>query len=52
MPSRQESTAVRKLIRDSVATNAGPADQQLAMRSGLQDLFWACLNSNEFILIH
>ena len=52
MPSRQESTAVRKLIRDSVSANARPADQQLAMRSGLQDLFWACLNSNEFILIH
>lgn len=52
MPSRQESTAVRKLIRNSVSSNARPADQQLAMRSGLQDLFWACLNSNEFILIH
>ena len=52
MPSRQESTAVRKLIRDSAAQNNRPADQQLAMRTGLQDLFWACLNSNEFILIH
>jgi hypothetical protein len=52
MPSRQESIAVRKLIRESVPKNAHPADQQLAMRSGLQDLFWACLNSNEFILIH
>ncbi len=52
MPSRQESTAVRKLIRDSAAKSNRPVDQQLAMRSGLQDLFWACLNSNEFILIH
>jgi hypothetical protein len=52
MPSRQESTAVRKLIRDSASRSKVPADQQLAMRSGLQDLFWACLNSNEFILIH
>ena len=52
MPSRQESTAVRKLIRESVAKSKRPVDQQLAMRSGLQDLFWACLNSNEFILIH
>ncbi len=52
MPSRQESTAVRKLIRDSASASKRPADQQLAMRSGLQDLFWACLNSNEFILIH
>jgi hypothetical protein len=52
MPSRQESTAVRKLIRDSASKSSRPADQQLAMRSGLQDLFWACLNSNEFILIH
>jgi hypothetical protein len=52
MPSRQESTAVRKLIRDSAAKSSRPADQKLAMRTGLQDLFWACLNSNEFILIH
>jgi hypothetical protein len=52
MPSRQESIAVRKLIRESAARSVGPVDQQLAMRSGLQDLFWACLNSNEFILIH
>lgn len=52
MPSRQERTAVRKLIRDSAARSNRAADQQLAMRSGLQDLFWACLNSNEFILIH
>ena len=52
MPSRQESTAVRKLIRESASHSTRPADQQLAMRSGLQDLFWACLNSNEFILIH
>ena len=52
LPSRQETAAVRKLIRDSVSSSARPADQQLAMRSGLQDLFWACLNSNEFILIH
>jgi hypothetical protein len=52
MPSRQESTAVRKLIRDSALWSSRPADQKLAMRTGLQDLFWACLNSNEFILIH
>lgn len=50
-PSRQETTAVRKMIRES-ARSARSADQQLAMRTGLQDLFWACLNSNEFILIH
>ena len=52
MPSRQEITAVRKLIRDSAAKSNRPADQQLGMRAGLQDLLWACLNSNEFILIH
>lgn len=51
-PDREESAAVRRLIRDSVSRNARPAEQQLALRSGLQDLFWACLNSNEFILVH
>lgn len=52
MPSRQESAAVRKLIRESASRSSSPTDKQLAMRSGLQDLFWACLNSNEFILVH
>lgn len=52
LPGREESATVRRLIRDSVSRNARPAEQQLAMRAGLQDLFWACLNSNEFILVH
>ncbi|MDA0284349.1 MAG: DUF1549 domain-containing protein [Planctomycetota bacterium] len=52
MPSRQESAAVRKMIRESAPRSTRLVDQQLAMRSGLQDLMWACLNSNEFILIH
>lgn len=52
LPGREESATVRRLIRDSVSRSVRPADQQLAMRAGLQDLFWACLNSNEFILVH
>lgn len=47
-PSTQETAAVRRLIRD----RAPHMDARSATASSLQDLFWAYLNSNEFILIH
>ncbi len=50
-PTPQELAAVRKLIRDHVGQKRGP-EAQAATTAGLQDLFWAYLNSNEFILIH
>ena len=51
-PSRTELSAVRKLMQDRVAGQPRGVDRTVAVRSSLQDLFWACLNSNEFILIH
>ena len=47
-PSREEVAAVRELIGD----RKGQMDARSATASSLQDLLWAYLNSNEFILIH
>jgi len=47
-PTEKELAAVRKLLsRPSRRANPREARQQV-----LQDMFWAYLNSNEFILIH
>jgi hypothetical protein len=47
-PSSEEIAAVRDLIGD----RARLMDSRSATTSSLQDLLWAYLNSNEFILIH
>ncbi len=47
-PTAHETEAVRQLIVDNSRTQ----NPEQAVSSGLQDLFWAYLNSNEFILIH
>jgi hypothetical protein len=47
-PSSQEVAAVRRMIKDRVPRMT----PRTAMATSLQDLFWAYLNSNEFILIH
>lgn len=47
-----EVAAVRRLIRDDIGRLPRGSDPNSAVRSSLQDLMWACLNSNEFILIH
>jgi len=51
-PSRQEIAAVRGVIREEVTSRPRGSDPALAMQGGMRDFFWACLNSNEFILIH
>lgn len=51
-PSRDELTAVRRLIAENVSDRPAGIDAGTARRSSMQDLFWAYLNSNEFILIH
>jgi len=50
-PTSQEVSAVKKLIREH-AQRAKSNDGSAALTAALQDLFWAYLNSNEFILIH
>lgn len=47
-PTPRELAMVRKMIRQQART--GPRNQVLAQC--LEDVFWAYLNSNEFILIH
>ena len=51
-PSREELTAVRRLIAENVSSRPTGVDAVTARRASMQDLFWAYLNSNEFILIH
>jgi hypothetical protein len=51
-PSRTEAAAVRRLMRDRIARRSAGSDSGIAVRGSLEDYFWACLNSNEFILIH
>ncbi len=51
-PTSKEIAAVRKMLRDQVARRPRGSNSQLAVVTGLQDVFWAYLNSNEFILIH
>lgn len=50
-PSKSELTAVRRMISENVSTRRG-VDAVTARQNSMQDLFWAYLNSNEFILIH
>lgn len=51
-PTAQETAAVRKLIREHTNRRSRGDNPQTAMRDSLEDLFWAYLNSNEFILVH
>lgn len=51
-PSKTETTAVRRLLRERATRRPANGNQADALRGSLQDYFWACLNSNEFILIH
>ncbi|MCA9067737.1 MAG: DUF1553 domain-containing protein, partial [Planctomycetaceae bacterium] len=47
-PTAHELAAARKLIYSRRKTSANPG----ATTEALQDIFWAFLNSNEFILVH
>ena len=53
-PTKNEIAAVRKLLRERAAQlrNQPASARTLAMQEGLQDVFWAYLNSNEFLLVH
>ncbi len=51
-PTASEVSAVRALMRENAAHRPAGADRGTPLSMALQDLFWAYLNSNEFILIH
>lgn len=51
-PTPAEISAVRSLIRENAAHRSASVDRGTPLSMALQDLFWAYLNSNEFILIH
>ena len=51
-PSASELAGLRTLLNSSVATRPQRTASNEALLSAIQDVFWAYLNSNEFILIH
>jgi hypothetical protein len=52
-PTAKETTALRRLLHEQVtARTSTGASRQAATAEALQDVFWALLNSSEFILIH
>lgn len=51
-PSDSELSSVRRLIAENVSSRPPGIDATTARQNSMQDLFWAYLNSNEFILIH
>lgn len=51
-PTPQELAAVRKLLRQRLSTAKTRAAREAAVVETLQDIFWAYLNSNEFVLVH
>lgn len=54
-PTEREIALVRRLLRQRLADDHAPRtrDRQMALvQEGLQDIFWAYLNSAEFVLIH
>ncbi len=40
-----------KVLRDRLTDPNAVQNQELAMAQGLQDVFWAYLNSNEFVIV-
>jgi hypothetical protein len=51
-PTPREVASVRKLLRERLVNHRGTPPAQIAATDAYQDVFWAFLNSNEFILIH
>lgn len=53
-PTQNELAAFRKLLRERLAAARGRPNRnpRAALARGLQDVFWAYLNSNEFITNH
>jgi hypothetical protein len=51
-PSREELAAAQKLIRSRLAEPGGTPDEYPPTVEALQDVFWAFLNSTEFMLVH
>jgi hypothetical protein len=49
-PTTKELASFRKLLREQTAARGG--NRRQAQAEALQDLFWAFLNSSEFILVH
>ncbi|MFN0198275.1 MAG: DUF1549 domain-containing protein [Planctomycetaceae bacterium] len=50
-PTDDEMKLWGKVLRDRLTDPNAVQNQELAMAQGLQDVFWAYLNSNEFVIV-
>lgn len=50
-PTEDEMNFWRKVIFDRVTDPSIAEERQVALAQGLQDVFWAYLNSNEFVIV-
>lgn len=51
-PTPKEVAALRKALRDRISRAARNQSRDMLLAEGYQDVFWALLNSNEFVLVH
>lgn len=51
-PTPKEVAALRKALRDRISRAARNQNRDMLLAEGYQDVFWALLNSNEFVLVH
>ena len=51
-PTPKELAALRKTLHERVTKAPRSQNRDVLMAEGFQDVFWAFLNSNEFVLVH
>lgn len=51
-PTPKEMAALRKALHERVSKAPRTQNRDLLIAEGFQDVFWAFLNSNEFVLVH
>lgn len=51
-PTSKETSALRKALHERVARAPRSQNRDVLLAEGYQDVFWAFLNSNEFVLVH
>ena len=51
-PTSKEMAALRKALHERVSKAPRTQNRDLLIAGGFQDVFWAFLNSNEFVLVH
>lgn len=50
-PTSREISLFKKYVQERVRKRGGSVSKNVALAEGLQDVYWAYLNSNEFVLV-